>query len=424
VERDKNFKFRYNLISMKNKFPFGVRLIAWATGIRWIGWGLVEPIIPIFLFTFGHSYVNAGLLKSSFDIAYLIFLPIAGALIDRKYAKIIIIAGLVAYPFIGLSYFLAGFLGVAAFIVLARILNGFAYAFDSIGRATYYMRSVENKHISSAFGHFDTVSGFIYSSALLLGLLIIPRFEFEWLALAIIPFSIIGLLIIWFWLPKKQPANSIQKYHHSFSKSFFKNIGKEIKNWNFELKLVGLFVFFLGFIKSTAGFILPIFAFTQGSSILQIVFMAVLLNIPALFGNILGRVADKNRLASVIFGLCVAAFFFFVLAINQNYIFILATILGIGLAGEIVSLSGNGITARLTRPSHYGKTNSAMDSLRQVGALSSPLLLGFLLDSFNSTLTFAAIGIASTVIALMIFIFQKKFQTVSVHAYHQKRHIG
>lgn len=407
----------------KITFPLGVRLIAWATGTRWIGWGFVEPILPLFLFSFGESFANAGLLKASYDIAYLLFLPIAGILVDKIPAKKVIILGLLAYPLVGLSYSLAAFFGVAGFIILARFLNGFAFSFDSVGRATYYMRAVKNQHVSAAFGHFDTISSFVYIGAMLLGLLIVPHVEFKWLALLIIPFSIIAILMLLFWLPKQKSTKAIHPYHHKLSRDFLKSIKNELKEWNAGLRIVGVFVFFLGFIKSIVRFVLPIFAFTQGASITQVIFMAVLLSVPTLFGDPIGRVADRYRLGSIVFGLCMATLFFFALSIEQSYIFILVTILGIGLVNEMVGLSGKGITSRLSRPSHYGKTNSVMEAIRDFGALSGPIIIGLLIDLISASLAFVTIGILGLLLAGLILLTKKHLDNVPAHAYHQRRHI-
>jgi len=98
----------------------GVKQIALARTIRWIGWGFGESLIPLFIFYFSRSFAEAGLFKSIYDIATLLTLPIIGAWADRTPAKSLIVVALLLYPLVGLSYFLAGVFGAAIFIVLAR----------------------------------------------------------------------------------------------------------------------------------------------------------------------------------------------------------------------------------------------------------------------------------------------------------------
>jgi MFS family permease len=405
-------------------FHKGVSLIAWATGIRWIGWAFVEPIIPLFFYSFTESYAYAGVLHSAYYIVFLLSLPIVGELADRMQAKTVILIGLLAYPFIGLSYFLAGFFGIALFVVIARALNGFGYAFDNVGRATYYMRAVKEGRMSEAFGHFDAVSTTVYVSALFLALLVIPLFGFEWLALFIIPFSIVAIILLFFWLPKQKTKTSIHPYHYAFTKTAFTEMINEVRGWGLGLRLVGLFVFFQGFTKSVARFILPIFAFATGSSLLQVIFMAVLFEVPKLFGDLLGRAADKRRVAALMFGITLSCFFFVVLAFSQEYVFLLVTILGIGFVSELVGLSEKGLKARLTRPSHFGKMNSVMNALMTIGGFTSPLALGFMLDFSTATITFLTIALFGLILLVLIGKYQNEFEKVPAHAYQQKRHLS
>ncbi|PIN74537.1 hypothetical protein COV18_06565 [Candidatus Woesearchaeota archaeon CG10_big_fil_rev_8_21_14_0_10_37_12] len=122
-----------------HSIPKDIRLLSWATAIRWIGWGVFEAFIPVFLFAFANSYAETGLLSSIYNVVFLFMLPFVGLLADRVAAKSIILIGLIIYPFIGLSYFLAGATGIVLFVVIARALNGVSYAFYGIGSATYIM---------------------------------------------------------------------------------------------------------------------------------------------------------------------------------------------------------------------------------------------------------------------------------------------
>jgi MFS family permease len=139
-------------IKLPQKIDQGIRIITWATGVRWFGWGLFETLFPVFLFSFSGSFAETGFFKSIYYIFFLLAAPIAGLLADRIRATHVIILALCVYPFIGLSYFLAGFFGVSIFIVIARALNGAAYAFDVIGRHTYVRRHVAPEHVGRTFG--------------------------------------------------------------------------------------------------------------------------------------------------------------------------------------------------------------------------------------------------------------------------------
>src|SRR3989344_65514 len=86
---------------------FGSRVLTWATAARWTGWGFAESLVPIFLFSFAGSYAEAGLLRSSYEIALMLSLPLVGMFADRVRATTIILIGLALYILVGTSYLLA-----------------------------------------------------------------------------------------------------------------------------------------------------------------------------------------------------------------------------------------------------------------------------------------------------------------------------
>ena len=144
----------------KKEIPTGTKILTYVTSIRWIGWGFAENLIPIFIFSFVGSYAQAGLLKSAYEFALIISLPLIGILADRVKATTLILAGLSLYLIVGTSYLFAGITGLAIFIVMARFSNGIAYAFDQVGRETYIRRNNISSKLATIFGYFDSVTNF------------------------------------------------------------------------------------------------------------------------------------------------------------------------------------------------------------------------------------------------------------------------
>ena len=114
------------MIKILNKFfkegdiSKGTRILTIATSIRWVGWGVTETLIPIFIFSFVANYAQAGLLKSAYEIALILTLPLAGILADRIKPTTLILVGLSLYVIVGTSYLLAGLTGLVIFVVIAR----------------------------------------------------------------------------------------------------------------------------------------------------------------------------------------------------------------------------------------------------------------------------------------------------------------
>src|SRR4051812_23862015 len=96
----------------------GVRLVAAARAIRWIGWGFGEALLPIFFVQFSSSLTEAGLLQATMQMVFLIIFPLVGMLADTFPARTLLIAAALFYPFIGLSFYVAGISGLILFVIL------------------------------------------------------------------------------------------------------------------------------------------------------------------------------------------------------------------------------------------------------------------------------------------------------------------
>ncbi len=383
--------------------PKGVRLVSQAVAILWFSWGFVEALIPIFLLSFTNSYAETGLLKSIFNISFLLTLPVAGMLADRVASRTLIIIGFLIYPLVGLNYFLAGYTGIVLFIVATRTLNGFCSAIATVGNATYIRLHTANDKISSAFGYFETVANSWWVVAVLASALIVPFLGFEnihWLFLGIIPASFISLIFI-LKLDADRKGRLKDGFRKAFSKGFYSGALKEVAGWRKGLKLMALLTFFLSFISIVGWFFIPIYAYSQGESLQQIVLLIAILTMPAVFGSYLGKIADKYKAACIFASLGMFPVLLFLLSLTNVYLLQLALVFGIGLALELIGLAGDGITTRITPREHYGRMESSMDAISSIGSLVSPVVLGLIIDSAGMAQTFMILGGVSLLVFLI-----------------------
>lgn len=111
-----------------NKLPTNIALyiLMFNMFIAMAGVGLIIPIMPEFLGTFGVAGRALGLLIAMFSFAQFIFSPIAGNLSDKYGRKSIIIFGLLIYGFSQLAFSLSTELWM---LYLARFFSGFGAAF-------------------------------------------------------------------------------------------------------------------------------------------------------------------------------------------------------------------------------------------------------------------------------------------------------
>ncbi len=382
----------------------GIRLLAWAETVRFIGWGFFEALMPVFLFSFTGSYAESGILSSVFDVVYIMALPIVGSLADKVSSKALILIGLAIYPFIGLSYFIAGVTGIALFIILARIMNGASYALDSVGRQTYFRRTSPEGKAASTFGYFDTIVNCWWILAVLLSMYLVTIFKLHWLFLALIPTHIIAFAMV-----TRLKPDSVEKFKDGFGRAFkegmFFSLLREARSWSKGLKLMGFLTFFLGLISNIGDFIIPIAAYKSGASLPEIILITAAYALPSVFGIKLGKFGDSAKIRAIFLSLIFVASIFVMLAIDGSYFIQLVGAFFIGLALELALLTSAGITNALITPDHYGRLSGAMDSIFDFGGLIGPIVLGLMIDGLGN---FSAFLISAIVALLVLGILFKK----------------
>lgn len=398
----------------KNKdIPEDARIMTYATTIRWIGWGFVETLIPVFLLTFVHGYAEAGWLKSSYDIAYLLAAPVVGALTDKLSARVIIFAGLALYPFIGLSYYIAGTFGMIGFVILARVLNGIGYALDGVGRETYIRRHVPGNLASTVFGYFEAVTTFWWILAVLSSLFLIKYFSISELFIAIIPTTLIAMFMM-----RKIHHHNPTKLGEGFKNLLKENIiittARELRTWTPGLKLMALVIFSMGFLGVIAGFLLPLKVWSESASLEKVILLEVFFVLPFLWSLHLGRVADKNRVKALLAGLGATFIFTLALAFTADYYLQLALGFFLALSGSLVFLSISGLTTSLSEVGHYGRMSSLTALIDTIGALIAPPILGFSIDRFGFKETFIFLSLGILIILAVVLINSKKLQAVRI----------
>lgn len=90
------------------------------------GVGLIIPIMPEFLATFGAAGQALGFLVATFSLSQFIFAPIAGDLSDKHGRKKLIIVGLLIY---GVSQAAMGLATTLPLLFIARFISGIGAAF-------------------------------------------------------------------------------------------------------------------------------------------------------------------------------------------------------------------------------------------------------------------------------------------------------
>lgn len=379
----------------------GVRLISIATSIRWFGWGFAEAFLPIFLFSFAHTYAETGLLRSVYGIIFLFFLPVVSWLADNIASKKLMLFALLLYPLISISYFSAGAFGIVAFVVCARIINGVAYALDSVGRSTYVRTHAKTDSIATSFGYIDSLANFWWLVAVFLSIFLVKYIPVHYLFLMIAPTALISIYFVQK-LPDGLTASSLTKEARLSVFGSYGTFFKTIISWGRRVRSLATLSLFIGIVLTVGEFFIPIYAYTQHQSLWKVVLLTGFVAFPSLFSSPLGLVADKYR--RTIFWACgFIAIFLFVLAFTSIFPMQLIMVFLIGVCLELLYLAvDREVTFEVPKES-IGTLSGAFQGVSQASEIIGPIVLGVMIDLSSMKFTLAVLAIISLIFAGVYF---------------------
>jgi len=369
-----------------------IRLIALATSVRWFGWGFVEAFMPVFLFTFSATYAETGVLKSIYGIVFLLSLPIVSWFADRVSSKKLMIAALLVYPLISLSYFAAGMWSIVALVVLARFLNGIGYSLDSTGRSTYIRTHAAKDKVGTSFGYVDAVTNFWWLLAVLVSIFAVNFVPIPYLFLPIAPTALIGILLL-----RKLPTVS-QKAEASSTPvsllSFYSTFFKVIAGWSKKVRCLGAVAFFVEVLATVGEFFIPIYAFTQNESISNVMLLTVFATIPSLLSAPLGMIADKYKKILPLVCLLLAPLLI-MLAFSVSFAFQLVLVFLVSISLQLLSLTIERAITLQVVDKELGTLSGAFQGVSQLAGIIGPILIGIALDLFQMPAVLLALALIS-----------------------------
>jgi MFS family permease len=383
--------------------PRGIRIVTLARSVRWFGWGLCETLIPVVLFSFAHSYAEAGLFRSVYDIVFLISLPVVGALADRMPAKRMILFALAVYPLVGICYFLAGAFGAAALVVAARALNGVLWCCDSVGGDTYLRRLAHEDHLSKNFGYLSALPNFAWMAAALGSLLLIPHVPIHWLFLAIAPTALGAYFIL-----RRAPEDVPEKREEGRRPSLFVRIAGLRVYGSGVWTLAGL-TFFVACLDLLGTFFLPLFAYSETEDLTKVVLVTVLFAVPSAFAFWIGSALDRLSKERFIVGaLASITALLGALSVLPGFAYQAAGIFVLGVLEVALGLALQALVTRAASRDHFGRVGGIMAGADELAAVAGPIAIGFLADAKGMGATYGTLAIATAAVAAAYLFFSVK----------------
>lgn len=391
--------------------PRAVRFMAWARAVRWAGWGFGDGLLPLFIFFAADTFAEAGLFKAMFEIVSILSLPIIGSYEDRISARHLIIIALIAYPFVGISYFLAGTLGAAVFIVIARAIHGFAATVEYLSVNTYFRRFAKRAELGTAFGYIDSCSNFGWIITALIGMGLAPIVPIHWLLAAVVPFSLVALVLV-LHAPVDKPRVRVPALT-SFLRSY-KNAFDEWRTWGRRLWFFTALMFFVTLLDDLMLFFIPIDAYIEGAQPTLVILLMVVAALPSLFGIRLGRLVDRYGPLPVVAGSLVGvAIVMGSIAIFPLYGVKVAASFVLGILFECFIIVQRREIVTLGPAATSGQRGGAFESIMTLGNLSAPVLLGTALDTVGFESVLGIVACIALFLSFTYIVTQRRFRFVT-----------
>ena len=207
-----------------------------------LGFGIVIPILPIYVKSLTGSDFWTGMPVTLFAIAQFFFTPIWGALSDKYGRRPIIITSLV---FSIISYLIFSFATVFILVLAARVLSGIGAGNISAAQA-YISDTTEPKNRAKAMGMIGAAFGLGFIFGPPIGGFLMEDFGFHSIGLFCAGLCLLNIILVFFMLPE-----SLKEKRHDVKIKL-----RPIKDYKyvFSMKLMP-YLMFIGFIYM-AGFFL------------------------------------------------------------------------------------------------------------------------------------------------------------------------
>jgi len=339
-----------------------------------IGWGVVNPYLPLYLRQLLGDYTRVGLVLSVVELFNLVWALLIGPMLDRINKKTLISSVLVGY--LPLSFILISLKTLTQFIWF-RMYHSFIATSLWLSSEAYLRGHTPQGKAAQTIGLFDFCQGLALVVGGLIGAVLITRIGFD-ILYATSFFALLALLVS-LRLPdhtKSHIVTSLQSWRLS-------NIAEEIGEYmrNRRLRNLTIYAFPFTFTVAFLGMVVPLFLASIGASLPMVGLATALFNAPVLFESYFSMRQDHGR--TVMLGLVFGAVLFLALytVTNPTTVLFLTILLGIAIAAVHPILAGR-FTPLMPKRS-IGEYSAVLYATKGLAAGISPLMAGIIADTFG-----------------------------------------
>ncbi len=383
-----------------NSIPREVRFMSWATAIRWAGWGMLEPLTGVFLFSLLHNYGLSAVIDSLAGIVFVLIVPMAGALADRISLKTFLVGGLFFFFFGGL-WSASAATSLVIFAAIANVLCGIALASDVVGRATYIRRYVPQETVATVMGFQNTFLNIGTIAGSLVTLALIPFLPLPWIFFGVVPTNLVTLLLFARLLRTDKAAKGRSGLAKEYSPESYWEVWRGSMGRKSGLLLLAGLMFFLYALFAFCTILIPIYAYTNGAGYGEVIVLYIIAILPEIFSSPLGKLADRSPGRVLSLGLLGAAAVIAWLTLLHSYFFVLGAVLALEVIFVLLTLAVEHLVTARAEPNRYGRVSSVFEGLKEMGKFAGAIGLGFAMDGFGSVIVFPALALIAILFAVL-----------------------
>lgn len=360
---------------MEKKYKVALILLMFNIFVAMSGIGLIIPIMPQYLKTFGGEGAVLGFLIASIALAQFIFSPLAGTLSDKYGRKKLIIIGLIIN---GIFMILFGLANHLYELFIFRFLTGVGSAFIMPPIMAYVADITTGKQRGKAMGQLGAAIslGFMIGPGIG-GLLSNVNLHFPFYVAGIA--AILAAILSMFLLPPTKPV-VVKKEKTTGSGNIFLDLKTSFTVPYFVLLLV-VFIFTFGianFQSSLSMFLTYKFLFTPNQIAIILTaggFMGVVIQ-----GLFIERIFKRfGEMKVILFSLIVAAIFTLCMIFVSGFFLVLVVATIFQTATTLIRPAVNTLIS-LSAGKEQGFASGMNNSYMSLGNMIGPPIAGILFD--------------------------------------------
>ena len=354
--------------------------------IAFLGVGIIAPIIPVYATDMGATGITLGLMAAAFSVAQGVLHPVVGNLSDRHGRKRFLVAGLLVFAILGLSYTVAN---TVQWLIMARLLHGvgaamivpmvMAYVSDLSpkGQEGKYM-GILNAALFAGIGCGPILGGIFRDT--------LGMFSAFYAMSALSAISLVFTIVF---VP---PGRSIAEINTS--DGLFNPLKKVLRN----TRVIGMLIPRI----ATAVLMIPTMTFlpvfmdrimeATGVEIGIVIAARTIFN--AGFQPVFGRMADRyNKLILIVLGCFIAGAGIFIVPFINNFIHLIVVFIIVGVGEAMVWPTLGAIATEEGRKYGQGSMMGVFNMAMSFGILIGSLTAGSFMDLLGLEYVFFIVAI-------------------------------